>query len=362
MSSVVILGCGFGGLEVASELRKLSDEVEITMVDRRTRFEYQAAHPEILSGAVTPDEISADLRSFAGQINAEFMNTEVTGVDFAARAVKTKSGSIAYDYLVVAVGGEQAFFGIPGAESYSYCVNTQEGAIMTKHALDEAHGNVVVIGAGLTGVEVAGEVAAARSHLQVYLVEMMQRVLPAFPAANIASIVTRRLMDRGVRVLTGSRVKEVREDELILDEGYRLPYDILIWTAGLGPARVLEQLKAPKAKGWLKVDPYLRIDGMRNVFAVGDNAYFELNGIRSGQNVEEAERQGRTAAANIIRAMKGAKLRIYRPKNTVQNPRAIISLGGGTAVMYYRGLTVSFCAYKLKKYIERRYMKRFGVV
>ncbi len=361
MIRVVILGCGFGGVEVASELRKRSDDIEITMVDRRTKFQYQAAHPEILSGAVTPDEISADLGSFARQMDSEFINTEVTGVDFGARTVKTRDSSITYDYLVLAVGGEQAFFGIPGAESHSYCINTLEGAIMTKQALDKASGKVVIAGAGLTGVEVAGEVAVSKPHLQVYLVEMMPRVLPAFPTTKIAAIVSTKLRAMGVKILTGRALKEVRDDELIIDGQYSLPYDILIWTVGLRPARVLEQLRAPKTKGWLKVDPYLRIEGMKEVFAVGDNAYFEHNGLRSGQNVEEAEWQGKTAAMNIIRTMNNAKLRLYHPKNTVQNPRAIISLGGGTAVIYYRGIVTSFCAYKLKKHIEHRYMKRFRV-
>ena len=98
---------------------------------------------------------------------------------------------------------------------------------------------------------------------------------------------------------------------------------------------------------------------MSDVFAVGDNAYFEYNGIiRSGQNVEEAEREGKIAAVNIIRTVKGDKLKRYKPKNTIQNPRAIISLGGNTAVIYAGGkvFTIFGFGYKLKKFIEHRYM------
>jgi len=376
--SVVVLGCGFGGVEVAKELRKRSKSksgskrkrmrIDITLIDRRTRFDYQAANPEILSGKVTPEEISADLYSFANRIDAGFINAEVMDINFSEKEVKTRTGTIPYDYLVIAVGGEQAFFGIPGAEERSYCINTLEGAVKTKEALDElkpgnSNSNIAVIGAGLTGVEVAGELVEWSSEAQVYLVERMPRILPAFPTPNIASFVTRRLMDRGVEILTGLAVEEVNDNEIVLSgqhgHRHRLPYDILIWTAGLKPGRLLEQLNLPKVRGWLKVDPYLRVDGMSDVFAVGDNAYFEYDGICSGQNVEEAEREGKIAAVNIIRTVSGDKLKRYKPKNTIQNPRAIISLGGDTAVIYVGGKVFTIFGYRLKKIIEHRYMRRF---
>jgi len=369
--SVVVLGCGFGGVEVAKELRKRSKSksgkrIDITMIDRQTRFDYQAANPEILSGKVTPEEISADLYSFANRIDAGFINAEVMDINFSEKEVKTRTGTIPYDYLVIAVGGEQAFFGIPGAEERSYCINTLEGAVKTKEALDElkpGNSNIAVIGAGLTGVEVAGELVEWSSEAQVYLVERMPRILPAFPTPNIASFVTKRLMDRGVEILTGLAVEEVNDNEIVLSgqhgHRHRLPYDILIWTAGLKPGRLLEQLNLPKVRGWLKVDPYLRVDGMSDVFAVGDNAYFEYDGICSGQNVEEAEREGKIAAVNIIRTVSGDKLKRYKPKNTIQNPRAIISLGGDTAVIYVGGKVFTIFGYRLKKIIEHRYMRRF---
>jgi NADH dehydrogenase FAD-containing subunit len=121
-------------------------------------------------------------------------------------------------------------------------------------------------------------------------------------------------------------------------------------------------------KGWLKADPYLRVEGMKNVFAVGDMISFESAGVRAGQNAEEAERQGEVAAENIIKTiktlsfkkkalpkkyyslygLKEEKLKRYIPKNTIQNPRAFISLGSNKVL-----------AYRLKKFVERRYMKKF---
>jgi NADH dehydrogenase len=367
--NVVVLGCGFGGVEVASELRKRSKDLDISMIDRRTRLEYQAAHPEILSGKVTAEEISGDLNKFASRINAEFINDAVMNIDFEAKTVKTKEErEIAYDFLVFSIGAEQTFFGIQGAEERSYSVNTLKGAIETKNALDKLDYSrkisIAVIGAGLTGVEVAGELVdyfnfRDRASAKIYLVELMQRVLPAFPTENVSNYAAKFISDSGVEILTDTAVQEVSEHEITFTDGTELPYDIIIWTAGIKPNALLEKLELPKEKGWLKVDPYLRVDGMKNVFAVGDTAYFENEGVRSGQNVEEAERQGKLAAENIIRTMKGKKLKRYRPKNTIQNPRAFISLGNDKAVMYFGGMMFKVFAYRVKKFVERRYMKRF---
>ena len=246
----------------------------------KTRLEYLAAHPEILSGKVTPEEISGDLNKFAAKIGAEFINDTVVNIDFKAKTVKTENGGkeIPYDFLVISIGAEQTFFGIPGAEELSCSVNTLKGAVETKNALDKLDFSakeisIAVIGAGLTGVE-----------------------------------------------------------------------------------------------------------GMKDVFAVGDTISFESEGVRSGQNAEEAERQGEVAAENIIKTIKnlsfkkkalpkkyyslyGMKeeklLKRYIPKNTIQNPRAFISLGSNKAVMYFRGMVIKVIAYRLKKSVERRYMKRF---
>ena len=366
---IVVLGCGFGGVEVARELRKRSKELDIIMIDRRVRLEYQAAHPEILSAKVTPDEISGDLNNFASEIGAEFIHDTVVDLDFKAKKVKTSGNGreIPYDFLVIAIGAEQTFFGIPGAEALSCSVNTLKGAVETKNALDQLDYikkiNIAVIGAGLTGVEVAGEVNDyfddRGAEAKIYLVEMMPRILHTFPNEKVSKYVAKTIADRGVEILTETAVQEVGEKAITFTDGSKRPYDLVIWTAGIKPNRLLEKLDIPKENGWIKADSYLRVSEC--VFAVGDALCFECAGVRSGQNVEEAERQGKVAAANIIRTIKGVRLTRYRPKNTIQNPRAFLSLGSDKAVMYFNGIVLTVFAYRLKKFVEHRYMKRFHV-
>jgi len=374
---VVVLGCGFGGVEVARTLRKQAKELEIIMIDRRTRFGYLPSYPELLSGKVTPEDISGDLNKFATKIGAEFIHAEVVNIDFRNKEVKIKDKSkskaedkvkdISYDFLVLSIGAEQTFFGIPGAEELSCSVNTLEAAMETKNALDKLDYSkelsILVIGAGLTGVEVAGELVdyfrSRGATASIYLVEMMPRMLPAFPHESVANYVAKFLSVRGVAIMTETAVQGVIEHEILFKGGRKLPYDIIVWTAGVKPNSLLEKLEVPKVKGWMKVDPYLRVEGMDDVFAVGDTAYFEREGVRSGQNVEEAEEQGKVAAENIQSTIKGRKLREYRPRNTMQNPRAFISLGDDKAVAYSSKIAFTVFAYRIKKFVERRYMKRF---
>ncbi len=387
---VVVLGGGFGGVSAASELRNRSKDVGITMIDRKTRLEYQAAHPEILSGKVTSEEISGDLNKFTAKIGAEFINDTVVNIDFKAKKVKTgnEGREIPYDFLVISIGAEQTFFGITGAEERSYSVNTLKGAVETKNAVDKLDFaakeiSITVIGAGLTGVEVAGELIdylrGKEASAKIAIVEMMPRVLPTFSTENVSNYVAKFLLDRGVEILTETAVQEVREHEITFKNGKNHPYDIIIWTAGIKPNSLLEKLEVPKVKGWLKADPYLRVEGMKDVFAVGDTVSFESEGVRAGQNAEEAERQGEVAAGNIIKTiknlsfkkkalpkkyyslygMKEEKLRRYIPKNTIQNPRAFISLGSNKAVMYFRGMVIKVLAYRWKKFVEWNYMRRF---
>jgi NADH dehydrogenase len=366
---VVVLGGGFGGVEVARELRKRSKELDIIMIDRRARLEYQAAHPEILSAKVTPEAISGDLNNFSSEIGVEFIHDTVVNVDFKAKKVKTDGNGreIRYDFLVIAIGAEQAFFGIPGAEALSYSVNTLNGAVETKNALDQLDytkkANIAVIGAGLTGVEVAGELNDyfddRGAEAKIYLVEMMPRILHTFPNEKVSKYVAKILADRGVEILTETAVQEVGEKAITFKDGSKRQYDLVIWTAGIKPNNLPEKLDIPNDKGWIKVDTYLRVSEC--VFAVGDALCFESAGARSGQNVEEAERQGKVAAANIIRKIKGEKMVQYHPKNTIQNPRAFLSLGSDKAVMYFNGMVFTVFAYRLKKFVEHRYMKRFHV-
>ena len=409
---IVIIGCGFAGLSAAETLSRRID-ADITLIDRKEYFENLALLPEILSGKVNTSDVTGDIRKFAKRTGANFIVGEVYDVDFDEKQVYLRRGrgtgvsAESYDFLIISVGAEPSFFGIPGAEEHSFTVNSLESALSARRKLDElaqaqaqaqaqakhwhwhcaVEGgggaedrsgvtedrragdrsiDVVIAGAGLTGVEVAGEVVDfLRGRGACRIVEMMPRVLPAMPE-KVSRRVAHMLARRGVEMLTGHAVQSVREDEIELrkvssSESVVLHFDMLIWTAGLKPNRLSERISAPKVRGWLKTDDYLRVYGFEDVYAIGDIAHFERASRTSGKNAEEAERQGKAAAENIARALKGKPLKEYTPKNTVQNPRALISVGGNEAIAYFNGILFTCFAYRIKKHIERKFMRKFGV-
>ena len=140
---IVVLGGGFAGLEFVESARRILPGAEITMIDKRDKLQYLPSNPEILSGKVMPDEISGDLREFAEKHRANFVCEEVTGVDFASKLVKTTGREIPFDYCVVAIGAEQSYFGITGAQEHSHSVYSLEDTIKAKVVLDRLPKRVV---------------------------------------------------------------------------------------------------------------------------------------------------------------------------------------------------------------------------
>jgi len=365
---LVVIGCGFAGVEVVGAIRKLlsKDELEITMIDPRTRLEYQASHPEILSGKVTPEEISGDLAKFAAKNDATFVNKAVESVDFDKKVVKVGEEEIPYDYLVIATGGQCTFFGVPGADK-SYTVNTLADAVRTRKALEKLDLNkevkIAVIGAGLTGVEVVGELndyfkEKNAKNAKIYLIEAMDKVLPPFKD-NVSNYVRKFFEDRGVEIMTSKGVKSIDGGHIVLADGTELDTDMVIWTCGIQCSSLATTFGLENVRGWIVTDEYLRAKGKDDVFVIGDAASVEIDGVLCGKNVEEAEKQGQTAAVNIANLIKGKPLKKYKPVNTVSDPRAFISLGENKAVMVFKGMMFKFMAYRLKKFIEHHYMKRF---
>ncbi|VUT27572.1 MAG: FAD-dependent pyridine nucleotide-disulfide oxidoreductase [Candidatus Syntrophoarchaeum sp. GoM_oil] len=361
---LVVIGCGYAGIEVAEGVRKRMKDVEITMIDPRTRMEDQCLHPELFSEKVTPEEISGDISAFASKHDAKFINKAVLSVNFKSKVVKTEHEEIPYDFLAITVGAAQTYFGIPGAEEHSYSINTLAGSKEAKKVLEGSGKNkIAVVGAGLTGVELIGELVDKYSgKLNITLIEALPKVLPAFSDANpkVCTHIEKVMREKKINLMLSTAVDKVEDSKIYFKDGEPLEYDMLFWTAGIKPATLLETLDLPKERGWLKVDENLRVEGMKDVFAGGDCAYTEIEKCCSGQNAEEAECRGKTIAENIVHSEKGESLVKYKPKNTRECPRAFISYGGDKAIATWGGFMMKGrIAYMMKKYIDLSFMKRF---
>jgi len=295
---IVIVGGGFGGLEAAEALAKLP--VEITVVDRKNHHTFQPLLYQVATAGLSPAEIAAPIRQIlSGHENVEVLLGEVTGFDLEARKVRLHGYDLSYDYLVVAAGATHAYFGHDEWEPLAPGLKTIEDALEIRRrvllayelaereaALTGNHRplNFVVVGAGPTGVELAGTLAEiARKWLaknfrhidptktRILLVEAGPSILNAYPP-DLQRSAIRQLEHLGVEVRTSSAVSDVRSGQVCIGDDV-LPAEVVLWAAGVAASPLGRELGGPVDRaGRVLVEPDLSIPGHREVFVVGDLA------------------------------------------------------------------------------------------
>jgi NADH:ubiquinone reductase (H+-translocating) len=302
---VVLVGGGAGGLELACRLgRRLRrrQEIEVVLVDRNRQHVWKPLLHEVATGAFNSELGGADFLSLARINGFRFAQGELTAVDTAGRRITLAPGhdrrgrpltaerQIGYDLLVLALGSQSADFGIPGVSRHAFQLDSPEDAeVFHDHLLSElqaraqgdAHAplQVVIVGAGATGVELAAELDsaarffrhywAADLRLKVTLLEAGERILPALNE-RIAVKAARELTALGVTVRTGAKVTLAREDGLVLAGEELIPADLMVWAAGIRGPDLLEHLDLARGtRGQLVVDEHLRTSD-QHVFALGD--------------------------------------------------------------------------------------------
>jgi len=324
--TVVVLGAGFAGLSAVRELQGV--DADVLLVDKNAYNQFQPLLFQVATGGLNPGDVTYSLRSFTGgRRRVRFKQATVTGVDAAAKVLRTETGDdIAYDYLIVSSGITANYFGIPGAEEHTLTMYTRAGAIEVRDRLLTAFERaaerggeapcVVVVGGGATGTEMAGAIAELRStyvaknypeldptQVRVVLVEMLDVVLGPFedPLRQYAA---KALRERGVELRLGAAVAEVREDTVVLKGGEELPSVLTVWASGVSAPRSLKDWGFPQGRGGrLQTDADLRVQGSDHVFAVGDVGV--VDGAALPQLAQPAIQTGKHAAANVKRLVQG---------------------------------------------------------
>jgi len=295
---IVIVGGGFGGLKAAESLARLP--VQITLVDRRNHHTFQPLLYQVATAGLSPAEIAAPIREIlAKHDNVEVLLGEVLGFDLERRLVKLHGFELPYDYLVVAAGATHAYFGHDDWEPLAPGLKTIEDAlemrrrILLAYELAEREAaltghhrplSFVVVGAGPTGVELAGTLAEiARKSLaedfrnidpaktRILLAEAGPDVLSAYPA-DLRRSAVEQLRHLGVEVRTGSAVTEVRAGNVRVGDEV-IPASVVLWAAGVSASPLGRALGVPVDRaGRVLVEPDLSIPGHREVFVIGDLA------------------------------------------------------------------------------------------
>ncbi|MGI8591519.1 MAG: NAD(P)/FAD-dependent oxidoreductase, partial [Nakamurella sp.] len=323
---VVIIGGGFSGLSAVKQLG--TADLDITLVDRHTYNTFQPLLYQVATAGLNPGDVTYFLRATRmNQRNVSFRQGDVTEVDPKAGSVAfADGGSVDFDYLIIASGATTNYFGTPGAENNSMAIYTRAQAlqlrdrIFTKleHAAAAASGKdltIAVVGAGPTGVEMAGALAELRNdamatvypeldprRTHIVLLEMADKLLAPF-APNLQEFAARALRERGVEIRLGTAVKEVRRDGVELGNGDFLEAGVVIWAAGVAVPKIVGDWGLPQGRGGrIKVDPDLRVEGFEKIFAVGDVA---VTPEPLPQLSQPALQEGRHAAEQIVALMAG---------------------------------------------------------
>jgi NADH dehydrogenase len=330
---VAVLGAGYAGLTVARRLeRRLPETVDITVVDESDTHLVQHELHRLVRRPSLREVITVPLSEVLGR--AEVRQARVTDVDADAgvATLATDGGEeqLDYDYAAVCLGAETAFYGLPGVEEHATPLKTLDHAeTIRRDALDATSGRALVGGGGLSGIQVAGELAALSDEedldLDVTVVEMEDQVAPGFDDA-FAGAVREELDARGVAVETGAVVESADADAVHLADGRALAYDAFVWAGGIGPDPAVGDDR-PTVRANLRVG-----DG---TFVVGDaGKVVDETGAAVPAAAQTALREARVAAANIRRLVREGRdedggfeprLDTYR----YDSPGWVVSVGDG---------------------------------
>jgi NADH dehydrogenase len=358
---IVIVGGGFGGIELAKKLR--NKKVDIVILDKHNYHTFQPLLYQVASGGLEADSIAFPIRKiFKGQKNLTFRVTEVEKVIPEENKLLTTIGAIHYDHLVIATGSTSNFFGqeeiqqnampmksIPEALNLrSLILQNLEASLIAKDAQKEKELlNFVVVGGGPTGVETAGAIAELKKHVlkndypeldinkvNIYLIEGSPELL------GVMSVQAQKkskefLEELGVTVLTEARVKSYDGSVISLVDGTSIPTSTVIWSAGVKGV-VLDGLKTESVVrgNRLKVDTINRVEGYQNIYAIGDVAAMITDETPNGHPgvAPAAIQQGNLLAKNLINIIQGKPTENFKyfdkgSMATVGRNRAVVDIG-----------------------------------
>ncbi|HHW15380.1 MAG TPA: NAD(P)/FAD-dependent oxidoreductase [Firmicutes bacterium] len=385
---IVVLGAGYGGLTclLALSRRLRSREAELVLVNKHEYHQFITELHKPAAGSADSEYIRIPLGHILGRGRARLVKATVERVDHAGhRLIFDDGGDLAYDKLVVAVGSEPEFFGIPGMEEHALTLRSLNSArtihehieyqlACSKLAKSEeerrACRTFVIGGAGLTGVEMAGELAETLPHLcrrydidpadvLVYNIEAVPEIMRDFET-ELARRAARDLERRGVQLLTGVPIMEVTAEYIKLKDGKVIPTHTVIWSGGVRANDLLEKSGfAVGNRGRAKVDEGLRSATSPDVYVVGDCA--EALNPETGRPVaptaHNAIDQGLVAAKNIVADLTGAPRTVFRPIDL----GAVASLGESFAVgKVGRFRLIGRPASVMKEMIELRWIWSLG--
>jgi NADH:ubiquinone reductase (H+-translocating) len=373
---VLIVGGGFGGFTAAKELTKSvnnegREDIGVMVIARNNFFTFWPMVASIVSSDTEAHNVAQPLRRALITAGASFRRAEIRKIDHENQVITAEGRSedgeheLHYDQLVLALGGEPNFFGIPGVEEHAMTMRGVQDAERVRNRVIERFEEVtlmegeipdskltfVVIGGGATGVETASELWTLvhevlapdypnidPHRVRIFLLEAMDHILPELDPA-LRRTAQSRLNNQNIEVRTEALAEEITEDQVRLQDGDEIMTENVVWTAGNRPNAAIYDLGLPiDEQNGIKVDEYFRVEGHPNIWAVGDCAAIpdirEENGEIIPPNAQAAVQEGKTLAKNLLAAIDGDELERFEFKPQGQ----LVELGSDFAVNEVMGL------------------------
>lgn len=357
---ILVLGAGFGGAAAARRLASKFSRADVTIVDRVNHFLFTPMMHEVAAGGLSAGSVMVPI-SDAASGRVGFVRGDVASIDLSGKKVKVLSGEseqdLAYDYLVVALGGSTNFFGTPGAKENCLQLKTAADAQKIREKIDGmfrsaagaqgedlyAKTRLVIVGGGPSGIETAGEAvhtmreASKRAGLnagEIVLMEATERLLPGSDP-RLSDIARKRLEKIGAKVRTGAKVTGVTPDGIELNGEEMIRAGAVVWVAGVVGVDVRTSPEAMRdGRSRFVVSDSLQVAGYPDVFVIGDCAAVE--GKQYPPTARVALQQARLAADNIRslaskRPLKGFEYR---------HPGDLMTVGPWYATMKFGGLVL----------------------
>lgn len=360
---IVIVGGGLGGLELAFKL--VDDDYQVVLLDKNNYHQFPPLIYQVASGGLEPSSISFPFRRlFQGKKDFFFRMAKVESVNTDKKTIKTTVGEIDYDYLVLAFGAKTNFFGNKDIEATTLPMKSVSEAMRLRNTIlrnlelalteedparKQALMNIVVVGGGASGVEIAGAVAEMKkniiardypdlnsSQMHIYLVNAVNRLLSAMDPVS-SKRAERDLKELHVHIRQPQFATEYKDGILKTSAGLEIPTQTVIWVSGIC-ANTVEGFPAESIghAGRFLTDRFCRVKGVKDVYAIGDVSLVEGDEeypLGHPQLAQVAMQQAKTVAKNFKAMSKGKELKPFKYKNlgvmaTIGRNHAVAEISG----------------------------------
>ncbi|MDO8660682.1 MAG: FAD-dependent oxidoreductase [Candidatus Woesearchaeota archaeon] len=331
---IVIVGGGFCGLLVAKQLEKQLPEKSIALIEPRTYFEYTPSITKVINDKDYASKITV---SYASMLNRTVVINE-QAKSLENNKIITQENTYSYRFAVICSG---ASYPCPLKDNKVFVLKSVADAQKIAKALPISK-SVVIVGGGLVGVEVAGELCT-KTDKKVILIEPNNRLLQR-NSEKVSQYADSFLKSKNCNIVCGQRVVDFKQNIVFTNVGTKVYADIVIWCAGIGLDTVLKDTSCVNARGCIMVDENLRVKGLANVFAGGD-----ITDVTEEKTAQAAEKHAKIISSNIIRNLQHKSLKKYKP----HSKGLVISMGDWNAVFVWKNVCVSgWIPAILKKAIE----------